>query len=122
MAPPTGGPPSARRPDSDKLRGQADVPGGPPPTYRPANSMNNMNPLPPVPPQSAGQSPAYRGDRPSPYEGQTVDQGRDSPQPVSAVPAEAGENDKSFKDLCKYRPEESLPRRSEYSILIVCSN
>ncbi|KAM5371090.1 hypothetical protein ACJA88_009659 [Fusarium oxysporum] len=104
MAPPTGGPPSARRPDSDKLRGQADVPGGPPPTYRPANSMNNMNPLPPVPPQSAGQSPAYRGDRPSPYEGQTVDQGRDSPQPVSAVPAEAGENDKSFKDLLtKYK-------------------
>ncbi|KAF5632955.1 hypothetical protein F52700_6196 [Fusarium sp. NRRL 52700] len=104
MAPPTGGPPSVRRPDSDKLRGQADVPGGPPPTYRPANSMNNMNPLPPVPPQPAGQSPAYRSDRPSPYEGQPVDQGRDSPQPVSAVPAEAGENDKSFKDLLtKYK-------------------
>ncbi|RFN44547.1 hypothetical protein FIE12Z_11214, partial [Fusarium flagelliforme] len=104
MAPPTGGPPPSRRPDSDKLRGQTDVPGGPPPTYRPANSMNNMNPLPPVPPQAAGQSPAYRGDRPPQFEGQTVDQGRDSPQPVSAVPADSGENDKSFKDLLtKYK-------------------
>jgi hypothetical protein len=104
MAPPTGGPPASRRPDSDKLRGQTDVPGGPPPTYRPANSMNNMNPLPPVPPQAAGQSQAYRGDRPPPFEGQTVDQGRDSPQPVSAVPADSSENDKSFKDLLtKYK-------------------
>jgi hypothetical protein len=104
MAPPTGGPPASRRPDSDKLRGQTDVPGGPPPTYRPANSLNNMNSLPPVPPQAAGQSQAYRGDRPPPFEGQAVDQGRDSPQPVSAVPADSGENDKSFKDLLtKYK-------------------
>jgi hypothetical protein len=66
--------------------------------------MNNMNPLPPVPPQAAGQSQAYRGDRPPPFEGQAVDQGRDSPQPASAVPADSGENDKSFKDLLtKYK-------------------
>lgn len=98
MAPPTGGPPPSRRPDSDKLRGQTDVPGGPPPTYRPANSMNNMNPLPPVPPQAAGQSQAYRGDRAPPFDSQAVDQGRDSPQPVSAVPADSSDGDK-FKDL-----------------------
>ncbi|KAM0358024.1 hypothetical protein ACHAP4_005023 [Fusarium culmorum] len=103
MAPPTGGPPPSRRPDSDKLRGQTDVPGGPPPTYRPANSMNNMNPLPPVPPQAAGQSQAYRGDRAPPFESQAVDQGRDSPQPVSAVPADSSDGDK-FKDLLtKYK-------------------
>ncbi|KAF0643878.1 hypothetical protein FPSE5266_03580 [Fusarium pseudograminearum] len=103
MAPPTGGPPPSRRPDSDKLRGQTDVPGGPPPTYRPANSMNNMNPLPPVPPQAAGQPQAYRGDRAPPFESQAVDQGRDSPQPVSAVPADSSDGDK-FKDLLtKYK-------------------
>lgn len=103
MAPPTGGPPPSRRPDSDKLRGQTDVPGGPPPTYRPANSMNNMNPLPPVPPQAAGQSQAYRGDRAPPFDSQAVDQGRDSPQPVSAVPADSSDGDK-FKDLLtKYK-------------------
>ncbi|KAJ4264778.1 hypothetical protein NW762_005021 [Fusarium torreyae] len=104
MAPPTGGPPASRRPEAEKLRGQADVPGGPPPTYRPGNSMNNMNPLPPVPGQAAGQPQAYRGDRPPQFEGQAADQGRDSPQPVSAVPADSGENDKSFKDLLtKYK-------------------
>jgi hypothetical protein len=119
MAPPTGGPPASRRPDTDKLRGQADVPGGPPPTYRPANSMNNMNPLPPVPPQAAGQSQAYRGDRPPPFEGQAVDQGRDSPQPASAVPADSGENDKSFKDLCKSNLKGSLCSRNSLEGVLI---
>ncbi|KAF4445650.1 hypothetical protein FALBO_17159, partial [Fusarium albosuccineum] len=59
---------------------------------------------PPVPPQAGGQPQAYRGDRPPQFEGQVGDQGRDSPQPSSAVPVDSGENDKSFKDLLtKYK-------------------
>ncbi|KAJ4311690.1 hypothetical protein N0V84_010325 [Fusarium piperis] len=59
-----------------------------------------MNPLPPVP-QGTGQPQPYQGNRPAQFEG---DQGRDSPQPVSAVPVESAENDKSFKDLLtKYK-------------------
>ncbi|WAO92956.1 Hypothetical protein NCS54_01048500 [Fusarium falciforme] len=100
MAPPAGGPPPSRRPEADKLRGQVDPPAGPPPTYRHSTSMNNMNPLPPVP-QGVGQPQAYQGNRPPQFEG---DQGRDSPQPVSAVPAEPAGDDKSFKDLLtKYK-------------------
>ncbi|KAM5382642.1 hypothetical protein ACJZ2D_002432 [Fusarium nematophilum] len=105
MAPPAGGPPPSRRnPEAEKLRGQVEPPAGPPPTYRHSTSMNNMNPLPPVPGQAAGQPQAYRGDRPPQFEGQVGEQGRDSPQPASAIPVDAAGEDKSFKDLLtKYK-------------------
>lgn len=114
MAPPAGGPPPSRRNDTDQpLRGQGDAPGGPPPAYRLSNApLNTMNPLPPVPgqppqqaPGQAGQTPVYRGERPPQFEGQKpIEQGRDSPQPVSAAPSDANEGDKAFKDLLtKYK-------------------
>ncbi|KAF7546484.1 hypothetical protein G7Z17_g8423 [Cylindrodendrum hubeiense] len=63
-----------------------------------------MNPLPPVPGSAPGQPPVYRGERPPQFEGQAIDQGRDSPQPASAVPSDAAEGDKAFKDLLtKYK-------------------
>ncbi|KAI5460003.1 hypothetical protein BGZ63DRAFT_405952 [Mariannaea sp. PMI_226] len=117
--PPTGGPPPSRRnPDADQaIRGQIDVPGGPP-SYRHSTApMNTMNPLPPVPgqvqgqppPQGQGQPPGappvYRGERSSQFEGpKGAEQGRDSPQPAAAVPSESSEGDKAFKDLLtKYK-------------------
>lgn len=100
MAPPSG-PPPTRRIESEKgLRGQVEPPPGPPSGYRQVPvSLNTMSPLPPVP----GQNSAFRGDRPSQYDGSaSADQGRNSPQP--SVADRDVEGEKQFKDLLtKYK-------------------
>ena len=106
---PSGGaPPNRRAQEAEKaLRGQVEPPAGPPPGYRhPNTSGSALGPLPPGAPVAGGPpNPAFRGERPPPFEGQS-DQGRDSPQPPpQAAMSLDAEGEKAFKDLRKFTRE-----------------
>ncbi|PHH70391.1 hypothetical protein CDD82_7165 [Ophiocordyceps australis] len=96
--------PSNRRIDAEKAsRGQSEIAPALP-TFRQGSavSLTSANPLSPPPAQTGPQNPAYRGDRPSQYDGPAAEQDRNSPQ-LSGNDREA-EGDKQFKDLLtKYK-------------------
>ena len=91
-------PPSGQQPRRSQ---EADKPPpGPPPSYR-HSQQPPMNTLPPPPHGAAGaQQTAYRqgsGQDRAQFEGQSIDQGRHSPQPPTSDRGESDE--KAFKDL-----------------------
>lgn len=98
MPPPTQ-PHSRRSQETDK------PPPGPPPSYRQNQQPPNMSNLPPPP--AVPQQSSYRqtsGSERQQFEGQGVEQGRNSPQPPTSDRGETDE--KAFKDLrmCTYQP------------------
>ncbi|KAK4204487.1 hypothetical protein QBC40DRAFT_332586 [Triangularia verruculosa] len=105
MAPPTSGPPPARRSqETDKgPRDPVQSPPGPPPSYRQSQQPNMNNPL-PQPPNAPGANPAFRTSNvpERQFEGPGDIAGRNSPQPP---PSDRGEDpDKTYKDLLtKYK-------------------